>query len=412
MGRFTRVCILLALLLGLCGCAAAERHMASFPLTAVQHDTDWVGNLERDVRTFSWQLEEPELFRELLASPGFSLSAASLRFTARSVHGTGIAYQASAGELTDEGRVIWEGRNLRDVTALMPGIADGGLTLRAAVNRKNRYVRLAPDSAELVLVYDAPEGLPPGDLDRVQDSRWMTAALSGLEAGHQLAEAYGGVNAMCPMGIPYFYGGQSEAKLLRRVYPERNLTSYYRSDRVYLYGFDCVGYLKWVLRHAMLAEPPSLSTLTRQGHGADLLPLDKPESWYLYLKPGDLIAVNHGGYHVLLYLGTLRHFGYTAETAGDAAAVLDAPLVLHCGNNPFYYERYASWIREERFPNTYPPDGGVTASIVLRSFKEAPRLVDSAWGKYYGWYDLNGTQVTVFPLSDCIQIGWYADPGA
>ena len=105
--------------------------------------------------------------------------------------------------------------------------------------------------------------------------------------------------------------------------------------------------------------------MIRDGQGSELLAAD-PSEWPEFLLPGDLIGMDHGRYnHIVMYIGTMRTFGWTEETVGEALPVLDMPLVIHCGGNPFYYERYQEYIRRCGYRNTYPPDGGVTVSVVL-----------------------------------------------
>ena len=110
----------------------------------------------------------------------------------------------------------------------------------------------------------------------------------------------------------------------------------------------------------------------------------------------------------MMYIGTLRRFGWTEETAGSAATVLDSPLVLHCGGNPFYYDRYKAYIAEMGFRKTFPPDGGVTVAVIRPSLEGAPCGAVSAWEKRYAWDDLRGYPLLVFPLDDCTQMAWYS----
>ena len=128
----------------------------------------------------------------------------------------------------------------------------------------------------------------------------------------------------------------------------------------------------------------------------------------MLLQPGDLVCVKHGTFHVMMYLGTMRQFGWKESNAGEAAGLLDEPLVIHCGGNPFYYERYQQYIKDQGFRNTYPPDGGVTVSVVQQTDKDAPHSTDTSWGKHFGWYNITKTQpLLVFRLDDCTDIAWY-----
>ena len=112
----------------------------------------------------------------------------------------------------------------------------------------------------------------------------------------------------------------------------------------------------------------------------------------------------------MMYLGTLRQFGWTEADAGEAAPLLDEPLVIHCGGNPFYYDRYLAYIREKGFRDTYPPDGGVTVSVIRQTSKDAPHSVKTSWGKFFGWYMLGDYPLLVFPLDDCTDMAWFGLP--
>ena len=129
--------------------------------------------------------------------------------------------------------------------------------------------------------------------------------------------------------------------------------------------------------------------------------------WSAFMKPGDLVAVKHGTFHIMMYLGTLRQFGWTEKNAGEALPLLDAPLVIHCGGSPFYYERYQKYIEEQGYRNTLPPDGGVTVSVIMETNLDAPHSMDVSWGKHFGWYVIDNQPLLVFPLDDCTDMAWY-----
>ena len=87
--------------------------------------------------------------------------------------------------------------------------------------------------------------------------------------------------------------------------------------------------------------------------------------------------------------------------------MLDLPLVIHCGGDPFYYDRYQTYIGEKGYENTYPPDGGVTVSVIQPNGSGAPNSTDTFWGRHFDWYTLEGQPLLVFPLEDCIKMIWY-----
>ena len=64
--------------------------------------------------------------------------------------------------------------------------------------------------------------------------------------------------------------------------------------------------------------------------------------------------------------------------------------------------------REMGYRNTYPPDGGVTVSVIRRTDRDAPHSTDTSWGKHFGWYLMKEDQpLLVFRLEDCTDLAWY-----
>ncbi len=109
-----------------------------------------------------------------------------------------------------------------------------------------------------------------------------------------------------------------------------------------------------------------------------------------------------------MVLGTPRMFGLTAENAPEAAEWLDAPLMIHCGEDPFLYDRFKAYIEASDFRmQTTPPDGGVTVSLILPDLSGAPRIREAPWGKKYGYFEILGQTMTAFQLADCSEIAWF-----
>ena len=69
----------------------------------------------------------------------------------------------------------------------------------------------------------------------------------------------------------------------------------------------------------------------------------------------------------------------------------------------------AAWklFYEQGYDNTYPPDGGVTVSVLLPDADAAPRAETAPWGKTYGWFLLEDSPLLVFSLADCGTLAWY-----
>ena len=356
-----------------------------------------------------WQVDE------LLRLPDFRLEGAALRFTVISVQGFELKYALLCEESVSDPQCVRTGRNLWDVTDPLKVWAEApGKALRVTpVFVQSPWGMSAEEgSFSLQLTFSTSAKLPEFPLDKVRYRAVYENSLSMLEADSLFIERYDDtadslMTASLPLGVPYYYAGGTEEKFLHRFFPSTT-TNYYKDTHMYLCGLDCVGMTHLVYEKSGLERHPSISDLLHRGVGHDALKKNDPLNWPMLLQPGDLIAVKHGTFHILMYLGTMRQFGWKESTAGEAAPLLDAPLVIHCGGNPFYYERYRQYIREKGFNNTYPPDGGVTVSVVQQTDRNAPHSTDTSWGKHFGWYNIKDTQpLLVFRLEDCTDIAWY-----
>ena len=418
--RTAGIAAFLAFFLLLSGTAAAERHTillrcggGGYVGTRQGRSIEQVLTPAETVRSLDgrvWTMEELKNF------PGFELQGAALRWTVKRVNGMKLEYALACGGKQSAPQRVMPGRNLWDVTECFAAWLEDPeqeLRLTPAYRRDTRGVLFAEGSAVLQVTFSADDSTLLFLKDRVDNDMLYDASLSLLEAGSPFIERYDEtgeslIRAKLELGVPYYYGGRSEDKFLRVFYPEQT-TRYYKDNRKYLCGLDCVGLTQLVLEKRGLPAHPSIPSLIYRGMGTAALSAVEPEKWPLFLQPGDLIAIDHGSNHILMYLGTMRMFGWTEEDAGEALPVLDAPLVIHCGDNPFYYDRYEPYIRACGYRDTDPPDGGVTVSVVQRTTAEAPYHTETDWGKEFGWYLADGSPLLVFPLEDCTAIAWY-DP--
>ena len=414
---------LLALLLFLllAGCAAAEeRHTVRIPCSgggfAGNDKGEQKGSITvtpaAEVRTEdgrTWTLEE---LRQL---PGFRLEKAAMRFNVTLVKGRALRYTLLCGKTRSDPQAVRNGRNLWDVTATFADWLEApekAMTLVPLFTQSPWGMKASEGSFSLQVTFSTSEHLPDFRLDKVRYDMLYEASLSLLEADSPFIARYDDtadslMTASLPLGVPYYYAGGSEEKFLRRFFPTTT-TNYYQDSHMYLCGLDCVGMTHLVYEKCGLERHPSISDLLTEGVGTDTLLGTDPMEWFMLLQPGDLIAVKHGSYHILMYLGTMRQFGWKEAAAGEAADLLDAPLVIHCGGNPFYYERYKKYIADQGFRNTYPPDGGVTVSVIRKTDKDAPHSTDTSWGKHFGWYEFrDGKPLLIFPLDDCTDVAWY-----
>lgn len=379
-GRILLLLVFLLMLMG-AGSAAAEKHSVLLRCSGGGQAGRIGGkavSLRIEPRTSFPDLDgETWTLEQVRSLPGFRLERAVLRFTASEAVGRGsVEYSLACGNKVSRPRLVPDGHILWDVTEAADAWLASGEPLKVIpVNRGNgEYIRVEENSVYLQLTFTADGDVPLFPLDRVEQQSWLDDALGMLEAGNPVLRQYqavGGslVSAEYPLGVPYFFSGETGNGMLKPRVPNPNSTTrYFRAERTYLYGLDCAGYLNLVLSRNGLGHV-SIAKMIRDGQGGELLAED-PSEWPEFLVPGDLVGMDHGRYnHIVMYIGTMRTFGWTEETAGEALPVLDMPLVIHCGSNPFYYERYREYIRGQGYRNTYPPDGELRYRSCCRMLK-------------------------------------------
>ena len=112
-----------------------------------------------------------------------------------------------------------------------------------------------------------------------------------------------------------------------------------------------------------------------------------------------MLAAKYGGRHILMYIGTLRQYGYTAETAPELADYLDYPLMISCYNDPNSKERMQRYIDENGL-DARPNLGGVTVSIVGVPDAKAPHMRDDGAKEFY-YFELGDYQLSVYDVTIC-----------
>ena len=418
--RWAAVLLLAALLL-LAGSAAADEHH-TFVLKC--GGGGFVGRMTggkmaeavlEPAAGFTAEDDREWTLEELKQLPDFRLEGAALRFTVAKYQGAELWYELVCGDSGSKPQSVRTGRNLWDVTEpvkVWMNAPETKMSIVPVFSQSPWGMTVAENSVSLQLTFSTSAKLPAFPMDRVQYSMIYETSLSMLEAGNPFVEKYDEtadslMEVSLPLGVPYYYAGGSEDKFLHRYVPSTT-THYYLDTHMYLCGLDCVGMSRLVYGKCGLERHPSISDILFRGLGHSALKDNDPSRWYMMLQPGDLVCVKHGTFHVMMYLGTMRMFGWTEATAGEAAGLLDEPLVIHCGGNPFYYDRYKEYIREKKYRNTYPPDGGVTVSVIRKTDKDAPHSRDVSWGKHFGWYNITPAQpLLVFRLEDCTELAWY-----
>ena len=275
----------------------------------------------------------------------------------------------------------------------------------------------------------------------VEESPVLNAAFSMLEAGNPFLVRYNeltgsGVEAVFELGAPYFFGGKhdyesyGEPHMYLRLpdYAKRKCwetTHFYRKNAEYLYGFDCSGFTQWVYAEQGWPEHPALDQMIlnygkygKKNHifthrkGQEMPPWDELAS---HLVPGDLLVGKlHGARHVMMFCGTLRDFGYTAEEVPELAPYLDYALVIHCGPNFAYTTRIQAWLDAQTDPyyeGVLTTDGGVAVSILGVPMADAPHHAE-VQGTEYAWFELpGGYKITIWDLPDATSFVWYRNHG-
>ncbi len=231
----------------------------------------------------------------------------------------------------------------------------------------------------------------------VERNPLLDAAFSLLEKDNIFQRRYNEltgaeVESLFELGVPYFYGRQVSysGKLINveelvASYPDYAVrqcletTKFFRSEQFYIYGLDCSGYTRWIYKQCGLGMHPGLQDMIikndyRKYHlyngGTNWTSASKPMPPYDELKDtlvvGDLLVTKHRARHIMMYIGTLADYGFTAEEVPDLAAYLNYPLVIHCGPSPFYGERFQTFIDEhpERYGRCRTTNGGVEVSIL------------------------------------------------
>ena len=222
-------------------------------------------------------------------------------------------------------------------------------------------------TALLVLMLTMVLSILPAQAE-VERSKLLDAAFSMLEEGNDFVRRYNEmtgaeVTATFVDGCPYFFGGKADdettlTRLFSRapLYSKREIweqTRFYDKGSYYLYGLDCSGFTQWVYAEAGLPKHDSLSNMILQygkygknhvySHrkGKGMPSYDKLAE---NLQVGDLLVAKKRARHIMMFIGTLRDFGYTEEELPELAPYLDYALVIHCGPNFAYTDRIQAFL--------------------------------------------------------------------
>ena len=263
----------------------------------------------------------------------------------------------------------------------------------------------------------------------------LEAAFELLEEGNPFVRRYEemtgkDIEPLFPYGVPYFFGGLSGSKgngWFYMAYPDYFVklcekgSGYFQPGKRYFYGLDCTGFTRHVYKACGREAHPTLSDMMtlwelRRYHvydsreGNEMPPYEQLKDT---LQIGDLLVIKHEATrsrHIMMYIGTLRDFGYTAEEEPALAAWLDYPLVIHCGLSPFYGERFQKLIDgyPEKYGRCTTTDGGVAVSI-LGPAPEDASVHEHVQKTDYNWFVMNdgGYILTAVNMSDVKYYCWY-----
>ena len=276
-----------------------------------------------------------------------------------------------------------------------------------------------------------------GAVKLVERSALLDAAFSMLEKGNPFLDAYNeitgaGVEARFELGLPYFFGGKHDQKVNGELlvfsrepdYAKRKCwenTHFYRKNSYYLYGFDCSGYTQWIHSEVGLPEHDKLDAMINKygkyGSKNHVYSHRNGKEMPAYselaatLQVGDLLVGKKGARHIMMFIGTLREYGFTAETAPELADYLDYTLVIHCGPNPDYGARMQQFLDahadDEYYKGVLIPNGGVNVSIIGIPMEDAPHHGEDG-GETYAWFELpDGTKITIWDLPACTSFCWF-----
>lgn len=265
----------------------------------------------------------------------------------------------------------------------------------------------------------------------LEQSPFLDAAFTMIEADNIFLRRYNeitgaNVEAMFELGMPYMFGGRAKDAMFSRLplYSKRQCyetTKFYREGTVYVYGFDCSGYTQWIYSQVGKPAHPQLDDMIliweyektnhvfnhRVGH--EMPPYNELKD---HLEVGDMLVAKKGARHIMMYIGTLADFGFTAEEVPELADYLDYPLVIHCGPNPFYGDRFQTFIDEHQdyYFNCSTTDGGVCVSILGVPLDAAPYHTHVQVHDYdYFLIDDGNYMLTIWDLPSATSFCWWRE---
>ena len=272
-------------------------------------------------------------------------------------------------------------------------------------------------------------------------------AFKMLDEGNIFIERYNRitgaeVKVILPSGVPYFFGGKDYSRILKNL-PRfgkgvcLETTTYYRTGKTYPYGLDCQGYISAVRSESGMIGLSPLNPMyqpiyTDKTTGKQY----KWEQYYIwwkyaqgatrpnYLLPddlstikdtaqvGDLMIIHARGNHVLMYIGTLRDYGFTEAEIPALKDYMDYPLMIHCGISPVYGERIRQIMDADPayYKGMETTNGGVQVSI-WGVPREAAEYHETVQKNDFAYFKLpNGQVMTIYDLTNVSKWRWIRLP--
>lgn len=267
----------------------------------------------------------------------------------------------------------------------------------------------------------------------VERSPLLDAAFSLLEKDNIFQRRYNeltgaNVTSLFEEGMPYFFGGRP-TKLLMSRYPEFakrdcwETSGYFQEKKIYLYGLDCTGFLTWVRRQSGLPKLPTLGNILNGksyrkndlysgGWNWKFEAVDMPDPVTLagQLRVGDLLIMRMRYRHVMIFIGTLRDYGFTEEEVPELQDYLDYPLGIHCASHPRYGEAMQRYIdaHPDYCRNCLTTDGGVNVSLIYVPPEAAP-YHEHVQVTDFDYFLIDGGryQLTIRPTDNPRAFCWY-----
>ncbi len=299
----------------------------------------------------------------------------------------------------------------------------------------------------ILLICCCMMGMLPAAGAEVERNVLLDNAFKMLDEGNIFIDRYNQITGaqvqpIIACGVPYFFGGKDYDRVLKnlpRLGKAKPLerTVYYKKDKTYVYGLDCQGYIYAVRRESgmigvsplnFMYQPIYTDKKTNKRYnweqyyiwwhyrgesrrGDNLLPEDlslvKDTA-----EVGDLMITHARGNHIMMYIGTLRDYGFTEEEIPQLKDYMDYPLVVHCGVSPVYGERIQQLIDADPtyYKKTKTTNGGVQVSI-WGVPREAAAYHETVQKTVFDYFKLpNGQVLTICDLQNVTKYRWIRLP--